>query len=152
MDFEVSQENYKFWAHIPEKVDNNWFGWMLCGFRLRQRLGWEKINYRLLFIVCGCIVSWKSVLQNIVVLSTTKAEYVAIVEATKEALWLKDLVSELGMNQRSVMVFCDSQSAICLKKNQGFHEKAKHIDVRFHFTGDNHGIRIGKCQQNFNQG
>ena len=88
-----------------------------------------------LFIVCGCIVSWKSVLQNIVVLSTTKAEYVAIVETTKEALWLKDLVSELRMNQRSVMVFCDSQSAISLTKNQGFHEKAKHIDVRFHFTG-----------------
>ena len=51
-------------------------------------------------IVCGCIVSWKSILQNIVALSTTEAEYVAIVEATKEALWLKDLVSELGMNQR----------------------------------------------------
>ena len=39
-----------------------------------------------LFIVCGCIVSWKSILQNIVALSTTEVEYVAIVEATKEAL------------------------------------------------------------------
>ena len=39
-----------------------------------------------LFIVCGCIVSWKSILQNIVALSTTEAKYVAIVEAIKEAL------------------------------------------------------------------
>ena len=39
-----------------------------------------------LFTVCGCTVSWKSTSQNIVTLSTIKAEYVAIVEATKEAL------------------------------------------------------------------
>ncbi|RVW97586.1 Retrovirus-related Pol polyprotein from transposon TNT 1-94 [Vitis vinifera] len=63
-------------------------------------------------------------------------EYVAAAEATKEALWLKGLVSELGMNQKSVTVFCDSQSALCLTKNQGFHERTKHIDVRFHFIRD----------------
>ena len=40
------------------------------------------------------------------------------------------------MNQRNVTVFCDSQSAICLTKNQGFHETTKHIDVRFHFIRD----------------
>ena len=40
------------------------------------------------------------------------------------------------MNQRNVTLFCDSQSAICLTKNQGFHEKTKHIDVRFHFIRD----------------
>ena len=89
-----------------------------------------------LFTGCGCVVSWKSTLQNIVALSTTKVEYVAAAEATKEALWLKGLVSELGMNQKSVTVFCDSQSALCLTKNQGFHERTKHIDVRFHFIRD----------------
>ena len=69
-------------------------------------------------------------------LSTTKVEYVAAAEATKEALWLKGLVYELGMNQKSVMVFCYSQSAICLTKNQGFDKRTKHIDVRFHFIRD----------------
>ena len=61
-----------------------------------------------LFTGCGCVVSWKSTLQNIVALSTTKVEYATAVEATKEALWLKGLVYELGMNQKSVMVFCYS--------------------------------------------
>ena len=33
-------------------------------------------------------------------------------------------------------VFCDSQGIIHLTKNQGFHEKTKHIDVRRHFVRD----------------
>jgi hypothetical protein len=38
------------------------------------------------FIVGGCAVSWKACLEAIVAMSTTKAEYMAIAEATKEAL------------------------------------------------------------------
>jgi hypothetical protein len=30
-------------------------------------------------------------------------------------------------------VFCDNQSAIFLAKDQMFHERTKHIDVRYHF-------------------
>jgi len=33
-------------------------------------------------------------------------------------------------------IFCDSQSAICLTKNQMYHERTKHIDVRYHFIRD----------------
>ena len=31
-------------------------------------------------------------------------------------------------------MFCDSQSAIFLTKDQMFHERTKHIDVRYHFV------------------
>ena len=41
------------------------------------------------FTIGGNIVSWKSSLQHIVALSTTKAEYVSLIEAMKEAIWLK---------------------------------------------------------------
>ena len=30
-------------------------------------------------------------------------------------------------------MFCDSQSAIHLAKNQVYHARTKHIDVRYHF-------------------
>ena len=78
-------------------------------------------------------VSWKSTLQSTVALSTTEAEYMAITEAVKEAIWLQGLLGELGISQEDVIVYCDSQSAIQLAKNQVYHARTKHIDVRYHF-------------------
>ena len=79
-------------------------------------------------------VSWKSTLQSTVALSTTEAEYMAVTEAVKEAIWLQGLLSELGMKQKHIKVHCDSQSAIHLAKNQVYHARTKHIDVRYHFV------------------
>ena len=77
-------------------------------------------------------IYWRSTLQSLVAMSTTEVEYMAVAEATKEALWLKGLVKELGLNQRGVQLHCDSQSAIYLAKHQIYHARTKHIDVRFH--------------------
>ncbi|KAK3009917.1 hypothetical protein RJ639_011487, partial [Escallonia herrerae] len=63
-------------------------------------------------------ICWKSVLQSTTTLSTTEAEYMALTEAAKEALWLKGLVEELGFKQCGVLLQCDSQSALDLAKNQ----------------------------------
>ena len=47
----------------------------------------------------GGAVLWQSRLQKTVALSTTKAEYMATVEAGKEILWIKDFIGELGIRQ-----------------------------------------------------
>uniref|UniRef100_A0A2N9FA25 Integrase catalytic domain-containing protein n=1 Tax=Fagus sylvatica TaxID=28930 RepID=A0A2N9FA25_FAGSY len=84
------------------------------------------------FTLSGGPICWKSTLQSIVAMSTTEAEYMAVAEVAKEALWLKGLVKELGLNQGGVQMHCDSQSAIYLAKNQVYHARTKHINVRFH--------------------
>ena len=33
-------------------------------------------------------------------------------------------------------MFCDSQSVICLTKDQMFDERTKHIDVKYHYVRD----------------
>ncbi|PHT26607.1 Retrovirus-related Pol polyprotein from transposon TNT 1-94 [Capsicum baccatum] len=65
-------------------------------------------------------------------LSTTEAEYIATTDPFKEAIWLKGLFGELRKDLQITTVFCDSQSAILLTKDQMFHERTKHIDIRYH--------------------
>jgi len=60
----------------------------------------------------------------------------ALTEAAKEAIWLKGLACDLGLQQRSVTVKCDRQSAICLAKNKVLHARIKHIEVRYHRIRD----------------
>ncbi|KAH9751021.1 hypothetical protein KPL71_014114 [Citrus sinensis] len=86
-----------------------------------------------LFTFDNCTINSKAQLQILVALSTTKAEYTAAAEAIKEAIWLKGMLKELGVEQKSVVIHCDSQSAICLSKNQTHHERTKHIDIKLHF-------------------
>ena len=76
----------------------------------------------------------KATLQSTVTLSTTETEYMAVTEACEEALWLKGLFVELSDQLQISTLFCDNQSAIFLIKDQMFHERTKHIDVRYHFV------------------
>ena len=57
-------------------------------------------------------------------------------EAVKEAIWLQGLMDDLGINQDVLKVHCDSMSAIYLAKNQVYHARTKHIDVKYHFVRD----------------
>ncbi|WJX45133.1 hypothetical protein P8452_32036 [Trifolium repens] len=88
------------------------------------------------FTLFGTAVTWKANQQSVVVLSTTQAEYTALVEGVKEAIWLKGMIGELGIGQGCVKIHCDSQSAIHLTNHQVYHERTKHIDIRLHFVRD----------------
>lgn len=72
-------------------------------------------------------------MQHVIALSATKTKYTAATEAVKKALWLKGLITKLGIKQEIVEVHCDSSSAIYLRKNPTHHEKTKHIDIKLHF-------------------
>ena len=96
----------------------------------------RKSTTSYVFTLCGSCISWKSQLQPIVALSTTESEYVAATEALKEAIWLRGLISEIGFPDKDMVIFSDSQSAIQLCKNPVFHDRTKHIDVRFYYIRD----------------
>ena len=68
-------------------------------------------------------------------LSSTEAEYMAATQATKEAIWLCQLLSELGHPQRGVtVIFKDNSGCIELAKNPIHHVRTKHIDIQHHFV------------------
>ncbi|XP_031249939.1 secreted RxLR effector protein 161-like [Pistacia vera] len=88
------------------------------------------------FTLEGNCVSWKSQLQRLVALSTTEAKYVAVTDAFKEAIWLQGILREAKLLNGLVIVYSDSQSAIHLGKNLVYHERTKHVNVRYHFVRD----------------
>ncbi|KAL0367085.1 UNVERIFIED_CONTAM: Retrovirus-related Pol polyprotein from transposon TNT 1-94 [Sesamum radiatum] len=49
------------------------------------------------FKLNGGVVAWKSSKQDTTANSTTEAEYIAISEAAKEAVWMKNYIQKLGM-------------------------------------------------------
>jgi len=85
------------------------------------------------FTIGGTTVNWVSKLQSVVALSTTEAEYVADIEASKEMIWLLRFLDELGKNKELGMLYGDRQSAIHLTKNSAFHSKTRHIHFKHHF-------------------
>ena len=56
----------------------------------------RKSTTGFVFTLGGTVISWGSNLQKVIALSTTKAEYVAMTEATKEMIWLQTFIKELG--------------------------------------------------------
>jgi hypothetical protein len=94
----------------------------------------SKSTSEILFFFGKSLVSWQSVKQQVVALSSCEAEYIAASTALTQALWLVRLLGDLlGGDTGVVELRVDNKSALALAKNPIFHERSKHIRVRYHF-------------------
>jgi hypothetical protein len=70
-------------------------------------------------------------------MSSCESEYRALVEASKEAIWIQNLYKELGfLTKKSAIIYCDNQSSIKISKNPQYHSKTKHFEIHLHFVRD----------------
>ncbi|KAI3790529.1 hypothetical protein L2E82_03631 [Cichorium intybus] len=91
------------------------------------------------FILNGGAVSWRSSKQDVVAQSTTESEYIAASEATKEVVWIRKFIEDLGVVpsiQDPVEIFCDNEGAIAQAKEPRSHQRTKHIQRRFNYIRD----------------
>ena len=80
------------------------------------------------------VISWFIRKQSCVALSTTEAEYVAYYSASCEVVWLRKLLSNLfDLQLDATCIYCDNQSCVKLSKNLVFHDKSKHIEIKYHY-------------------
>ena len=79
------------------------------------------------------LVGWSSKKQTSVTLSTAESEYVAAGACCAQLIWIKQMLSNYGIIQSKVHLYCDNESAICIAKNPGQHSRTKHINIRHHF-------------------
>jgi Reverse transcriptase (RNA-dependent DNA polymerase) len=87
-----------------------------------------------IFYLANGPISYSSKLQSITAQSSTEAEYIALCNATKEAIYLRGLLIEIGhFQQEKIPIYTDNNGAIQLAKNPVFHSRTKHINVRYHY-------------------
>src|SRR5260370_4598480 len=86
------------------------------------------------FIFCGSIIAWSAKKQPTIALSSTKAEYMALTHAGKEAVFLDHLFNDIGISHSTpITLLIDNQSTIALVENPIFHAQSKHIEVQHHW-------------------
>jgi hypothetical protein len=87
-------------------------------------------------------ILWHSKTESVVALSTLEAEYIACLNATREAIWIRRLAQDFASENKGlssgsespVKVGCDNQGALKLLDTGVVQAKTKHIDVKFHHT------------------
>jgi hypothetical protein len=83
------------------------------------------------------MISWYNRKQRSVALSSAEAEYMAASQASCEAIWLRKILVDLFDTKLDpTTIYCDNQSCIKLSENPVFHDRSKHIEIRYHFIRD----------------
>jgi hypothetical protein len=103
----------------------------------------------------GSIVDWASKRQKTAALSSCEAEYMSVASTLQSIMWLQSILGEIGFTEvdsshsqshthatrtssslvtRTPTLFNDNQSTIAMSTNDVYHQRTKHIDLRYHFV------------------
>ena len=70
-------------------------------------------------------------------MGTVEAKYVAACSTSCEAVWLRKLLSDLfDLQLDATCIYCDNQTCVKLSENSVFHDKSKHIEIKYHYIKD----------------
>ena len=86
------------------------------------------------FTLDGGVVIWRSIKQSSITDSTIETEYITASEAAKEAIWLKNFLSNLkvilGLD-KPVTLYCDNNDAVANSKEPRSHKRGKYIKRKY---------------------
>ena len=85
-------------------------------------------------ILGGGAIAWSSKKQQTIASSTMEPEYMALTEGTKQLIWLRHFIRELGIDQSQLMSLrSDNLGTITLSQDVTYHVHTKHINITYHF-------------------
>jgi len=118
VDREISLQGY---------TDENWAGSVTD----------RKSTSGFCFSLGSIVTLWLSRKQSSVSLSTTKAEYIATCSTSGEAVCLRNFLTRLFDLEMDVTYnWCDNQNCINMLENHVFHDRSKHIEIKYHNIHD----------------
>ena len=120
-----TRQNYK--EFLVGFADSDWGGSL--GSDRKSTTGYLFQLYE------NCTICWNTKRQVSVAASSTEAEYMALFEAVKEALWLKSLATSININiLKPIIIYEDNSGCISIANNPTSHKRSKHIDIKYHFS------------------
>jgi hypothetical protein len=97
----------------------------------------KKSTFGCCFSLGLAMISWQSRKQSSIALSTAEAEYIIECSASCEAIWLQKLLTDLfDLEMEATTILCDNQSCMKMTENPVFHDRSKHIEIRYHYIRD----------------
>jgi hypothetical protein len=94
------------------------------------------------------MLSWGSLRQSVIALSSAESEWYAAVESAKEALYVQKIFVDLGLNAISPMTLrCDNQSTIKQSLMAVNQRNSRHIGMKAHFL--RHLCHAGKIVMDY---
>eukprot|EP00253_Pinus_taeda_P030109 PITA_30109 len=123
-------------------IDSDWVG----------DLDDQKFTTGYVFTLGSRPITWACKKQSAISLSSVEAEYRGAIEASKEVLWLRQILSEFCFQwQHLTTLWCDNQSVIQLCKDPVQHQHRKHIELHMHFIRNlihEHVFEVQYCSTN----
>nr|GEX05033.1 retrotransposon protein, putative, Ty1-copia subclass [Tanacetum cinerariifolium] len=95
-----------------------------------------KSQTEYVFVLNGGVVDWKSAKQSIFATSYAKAEYIAVSDAFKEAVWVRKFIFGLGVVltiEEPISMYCDNTGAIFIANESGITKGARHFCAKVHY-------------------
>jgi len=80
------------------------------------------------------MISWLSKRQTSVALSTIEVEYIATSVASHEAMWVSKLLAGIfDLELEPNLIHYENKSCMKLTENLEFHDKSKHIKIKYYY-------------------
>jgi hypothetical protein len=109
----------------------------ICRCKLGSERNGPEEHIRYCFTLGSSMVFWCSRKQSSVALSIAEAKYIALSVVVREAVWLHKILTDLFYHEMDpTTIHCDNQSCVKLSENPVFHDRSKHIEIKYHYIRD----------------
>ena len=102
-----------------------------------DKIWWHSIT-GYFFKLANGIILWRSHAHKTVALSSMEAEYMAISDCSRQVIWIKNLIKELVIEIRSILIYGDNQGSTFIASNAVQESCTKHINIHYHYICTSH--------------